>query len=378
MGLRIFHRWRLLEDLNLTNLSEYGFDSVQLGNQYNTQTATTKVSTDIRNVDNHFDDTVGIVPSFQYWADGGDPIACPNYNASASKVGIVARDGWYNNAGSEFYDHFERFVRNVFEAHGSRIKGVRWNHEIGAERFKEGTAWAAYAMANNPQDFQHCASGAGRTAWNRWMRALADEASPRLKRHDAYEGDGNSFAPYDTDEYEPIQRLYVNFVDFQVLVEKRMIEIMADRLRAVDSGLMFVVYTPQQGPDTTYAHSEYTLRLDNVYKSNVVWEISAWHNGQSRTQWDAWASQPKGSQKYMFALQQTDDGDTNEVSGIVDALLDPNLDLAGNPQAHDPWENSIGFWSDWRIPEDEDEDEGRSETSQRAYLNELKDALADD
>ena len=136
MGLRIFHGWPLMLDLNLTNLGEYGFDTVQIA-QMNASSSQSRIRGNIQDIDNHFSDTPGIMLSFQYWADGGDPIACPNYDADASQVGIVDRDSWYNDADAPFYDNFENVVKGAHLANGSRLRGVRWNHEIGPERFKE-------------------------------------------------------------------------------------------------------------------------------------------------------------------------------------------------------------------------------------------------
>ena len=380
MGIRIFHRWHLMEDLDITDPGEYGFDTLQIG-QYNTATSMDKIRAEIGRIDDQFTegDDPGIILSFQFWGDGGDPIAIPNYNPVASQVGIIQRDSWYNNPDAPFYNQFKSFLQAAVTGHGSRIKGVRWNHEIGAERFKPGPVWSGYAMQHNPQDFQLVTGDSDLTGrWNTWMQALADETTPSLTNHHAYQGSGSTFTgQWASADYAPVQRLYHNFVDFQVDVQKTMIQHMAAKMRQVDPNLKFVIYSPQQGPDTTYAHSEYTLRLDEVTDSNVIWEISAWHRrvdvgtqnerlAQTAAQWNAWASQPTSQQKYMFVLQQGDSGLVSDVSGIIDALLHPTVTAGG----HQPWENSLGMWSAWRTT-----DTGRSIEDQRAYMAAVKEGL---
>ncbi len=144
--------------------------------------------------------------------------------------------------------------------------------------------------------------------------------------------------------------MYRALVDFQVSVQATMIGHLSNKVAAAQqptNPLHFMVYSPLYR-FSAHAPSEYTLDLNQVNKSNIIWEMANWERGGSDPRRNGWA-QDAGSHNYYFVLQQEHDASDlsdriAKLPGIISSMRDP--DTAPDPQTA-AWQDSLGFWSNW-------------------------------
>ena len=385
MAIRMFYGREIFRKLGITDMREYGFNTVQLPMAHS-GTPKSELDSKVGVIDRHFQPDPGLVIAINFWnhnpEGSGDPHVCPGYSEGDYPVGKLDREGWYNTPNSPFYCGIKNLIQDMVDYYGNRIKGVRWNHEIPPNMFKTGDEWVRYAEEHNEEDYDAVTGSDAETAkWNTWLRQLAggdhdNENMPELRERDAYFG-GSFLAGtiWGNSVFSHVQGLYRTFVDFQVTVQRAVIERIAGDIAKIRpenrDPLKFIVYTPQQGP-TVYAKQEYTLELDSQNNSNIWWEIGTW-DGQSAGDRNAWAQQAQnavGSQ-YFFTLQQKSTASNfaaniNNVVSSIEHMLDPE-----GPT--DPESIQFGFWNDWKpgVPGQFSEDQ------QRQYMNKVKEALTD-
>ena len=178
---------------------------------------------------------------------------------------------------------------------------------------------------------------AGRNRWKEWLDGVATKRYG-LRSQPAYSGK-NLPNYWKGEQFHAVQRLYHGLVDFEVDLQKKMIEILADKIANVSDGLKFVVY-PANQKDTVYGNSEYTLDLSGINKDNLVWEFASWDNdGQAgnETLIDKWAAQA-GDKEYYFVLQVGKDYPVSKVESYIENLRNPSV--SNKP-------DGFGLWSNW-------------------------------
>ena len=154
------HRRRYLVDLEIKEANSYGFDTFQVA-QIHSGSNLSVVTNDVAELDKHFvweeeDEPTrkyDLLLSIKFW---GDPNACPRHKTAkeaAGKVGVVDREGWYNNAGHAFYTGLKNRIQQMVDEYGDRVVGVRWNHEIPPYLFKTGDVWDRHARNCHSEDY---------------------------------------------------------------------------------------------------------------------------------------------------------------------------------------------------------------------------------
>ncbi len=350
----------ILVDLEVRDASEYGFDTFQLNQIHSGTDIDDIIGEEVGNIDGWFNagGPYNLILPIQFW---GDPYACPNYtsaSAASGQVNIIDREEWYDNTAHAFYTDLKIRIEEVEELVGCRLVGIRWNHEIAPNLFKEGPRWHDHALENHETEYNSVYENSnGEELWEQWR-----EAVPSIGSKNAYDGTN---LPQIWAQFHPeVPRLYRRFVDYQVNLQKTMIEILRSKIASVNSDLKFIVYTPQQGPNSVYAKEEYTLDLDGVGSpANPVWEISAWDSGSqagNKSLIDNWAGQAGGND-YYFVMQQGSSLSTESVVSYIENLQNPGVT---NQPDH------FAFWSKWRRLQDPD-----ALSEQRQYMNKVKEAL---
>lgn len=350
----------ILVDLEVHDASEYGFDTFQLAQIHSATDVDDKIDNEVDSIDEWFDvgGTYQLILPIQFW---GDPHACPNYtsaDAASGQVNIIDREEWYDNPCHAFYTNLKTRIEEVRELVGSRLVAVRWNHEIAPNLFKEGPRWHGHALENHETEYNAVYSNSnGEELWEQWRAAV-----PPIGSKNAYDGTN---LPRVWAEFHPeVPRLYRRFVDYQVDLQKKMIEILHGKITGVDCDLKFIVYTPQQGPNTVYAKEEYTLDLDEIPNvGNLVREFSAWDSSSqagNETLINDWAGQAEDND-YYFVMQQGSSLPIDSVISYIDNLRNPGVT---NQPDH------FAFWTKWRKAQDPD-----ALTEQQQYMDKVKEAL---
>ena len=236
----------------------------------------------------------------------------PNtYDRDALQLETYQRESWYNNPNHAFYSDITdivNYIRNSSRA-GSRLKGIRWNHEYRPVVWKLGSEWIDYAQEHAGADYNVCMNHRA-TEWRNFRKAIApntDEPEDRqLGANAAY---NNPTAPWTGAEYAECRRLYRKLVDFQCDVQAKMIGHVSDLLTNISSSLKLIVYPPAQGP-TVHGKTEYTLDMSLnglTDKPNIIWEMGDWDFRENPyVALRAWARQASNAgAPYFFTLQQS-------------------------------------------------------------------------
>ena len=363
--MRLIYGRGVLMDLDVTDPTDYGFDTFQLAN-YNNDMPRSDISSEITNMDGYFTDGNDFILSYT-------PLHDLEMGNGGGEEGIdsIQRDGWYDSPSSPFYADMDSLFDWVHSEYGSRFKGMRWNHEHRPRQFKEGPKWRAYAQEHDPENYALAQS----TDASKWLFYRENIAGSHAR--DAYENIGRALeSPYDSTSYNAVKHLYRTFVDFQCQAQARMFDILAQKLV---SSRKLIVYAVQRSP-IVYSQSEYAVDFREVTHSGVIGEIGTWDLiAQTNAHRNGWAQQ-QGTKPYFFALQQGGDNThssshenhisnrANRMNSIVSTCLDPD-------GASDPWSGSFTFWSDWR---DRNGRRGSPEITlpeQRDYMNQIRNAL---
>ena len=365
--MKLFYKRQLLTTLDITDASEYGFDTMQLKNMFS-NSQVSDVEDDLVAPDRHFDPNMDFVLSMNLQ---GDPRCGPN--SASGRRGSIDRDPWYDSSSSAFYTGWGSLFDVVNTRYGSRFKGLRWNHEYRPRLFKEGSKWVAYAEDNAASDYEDVQDN-HMSRWHYWLDNIAD-----TNARDAYKNEGRARqSPYNASNYDAVKRLYKHFVDFQVKAQARMVDLLANEL---GSSHTLIIY-PAQEAGHNHTAAEYTINTHKVTASNAVREIATWDtHGYTNDVRNARAEE-QGSRDYFFVIQQgnlspvdPEDEDyittrTNRMKGAVENCLDPG-------RGEDPWEDSFAFWNDWprRDPNDDPEKRKITHDEQRQYIGRIKAAL---
>ena len=356
----LYGRAVLIESgLNVPDPGDYNIDTFQLKNLH-TGTNVSKVNDEVDSIDGFFTGDPDFILSF---TPDNDP-----YMDSGSGIGYINRDPWYDNPGSPFYADLEDIFDAVKSEHGSRFKGMRWNHEIRPVSFREGTKWENYAEDNASTDYREVRDYR-QTEWGKYKELAQNHG------RDAYQHVGEADEdPYDTAVYAAVRRLYTHFVDFQCKAQARMVDIMAQK---IGSSRKIIFYPVQRGP-IVYGVSEYAVDFRKVTQSNVIGEIGTWdldrQTNQNRRDW----ASDQGTQPYFFALQH--DRNDRDNPGDIDfsahrtARLNSIISTYRNPSgAENPYGDYFAFWSKWNSGSKGDP--LFSDAEMRSYMQQVRDAL---
>ncbi len=380
--MRICHRRRQFLGLGALP-SDYGFDTTQVGKYYSGATLE-NVNTKVNNMDANLEAMNFFLALGFQGNDGANPHLYPNgYPGNPTPgnlIGTVDREAWYDNPNHAFYTDFKGLFSQVVNRWGARMKGVRWNHEIPPWLFKWGPRWVTYAEDNVHSQWQAIQSNeAENDRWQSWLIALSNGT---LGENAAYEGRGankrGSFpAPYRNTDHQGVQQVYKKFVDFQVSIQATMIGNLADRVEEAEQTvhygpIHFLVYSPAYH-SPAYPEPEYSLDLKQVSKPNIIWEIGGWERN-SDAERNNWAREA-GSRPYYLVLQQELNAAclTSRIARLPDII--ENMLAPSTPNNTSPWQNSLGFWSNW---DGEDHPgNGWTETRQQDFMNKIQEILTE-
>ncbi len=146
-----------MKGLSIQSLQTYGFDTYQYGATPDRANNVDGLWTAMQsNVSGHFQDWNSLDI---YWALNleGDSHVFPNgYTWNGMQLETYDRNGFYDTPSHQFYSNIRQIVTELrdFSRAGTRLKGIRWNHEYGPVVWKIGSDWATYAMEHAPADFQ--------------------------------------------------------------------------------------------------------------------------------------------------------------------------------------------------------------------------------
>lgn len=387
--MKLFYGRKVLVDLGIRNITEYGFDTFQIGPFYSGGTIS-KFNEIMEGVKENEDDGVDefFVPNANFLialgfsgrgGHGTNEHVYPNGHPGSNPIngiGSIERECWHDNPNHAFYTSFRTLFNAISEEYESRFKGVRWNHEIQPWRFKLGSAWETYANEHCASAWAGCQGEDGSQVWGNWLRGLA---LGTLEENEAYEGTAGS--PWNGSEYQNCRTVYRHLVNFQCQVQKKVIGHLSNKIQSVSSSLKFMVYPPQYY-SPTYAHSEYTLDLDGYRKPNIIWELGTRdliaHTDDLRNVWADKAASQETPQDYYFVLQQMNPfpSDPTHPDSLTKRLerLEVTLDNMRNPETSPDtaaWQDSLAFWNRWR-PDGPPPWNDWTKEQQREYMNKLK------
>lgn len=88
-------------------------------------------------------------------------------------INIIDREEWYDNTPHAFYTDLKIRIEEVEELVGSRLVGIRWNHEIAPNLFKEGPRWHDHALENHETEYKAVYENSnGEELWEQWREAV--------------------------------------------------------------------------------------------------------------------------------------------------------------------------------------------------------------
>ncbi len=388
--MRLLHRPASLKGLNIQSLKNQGFDAYQHGFKPEDQNNLAAIWSRVTGAVSSFQDGNQMDIWLALTLEGDDRVFPPpnTHDWKALQLETYQRESWYNNPNHAFYSDIRdivNYIRNSSRA-GSRLKGIRWNHEYGPVVWKLGSEWTDYAQEHAASDYNVCMNHRATEWWN-FRKAIApntDEPEDRqLKANAAY---NNPTAPWNGCEYAECRRLYRKLVDFQCDVQARMVGHVSDLLTNISSSLKLIVYPPAQGP-TVHGKTEYTLDMSLnglTDKPNIIWEMGDWDfREEPYVALRAWARQASNAgAPYFFTLQQS-----IERSGFqarrdrIEQLVanrflkdEDGNDLENTEGITRPWDDSFGFWSNWTTSLGNDGN-NIDATQQAGYVSDLRSAL---
>ncbi len=389
--MRLLHRPGSMKNLGIASLRDQGFDTFQSGAKPDEAGGVDDIWTRMQNEVSAFDDED---PLDIYWALNleGDSHVFPNgYTWKGMQLETYDRNGFYDSPSHQFYSDVRTIVTDLRDSSraGTRLKGIRWNHEYRPVVWKLGTDWATYAMEHNPEDFQTVAVHRA-TEWEYYRRACAPYTNViddhKLGSKDAY--DGPDWAPWNGSNYVAVKRLYKDLVHFQANCQAKMIGHIATILGTIDSSLRLIVFPPAQGP-SDWGLKENTLDLTRnslAARTNIKWEFTDQDGlGDGHiVNYKAWARQAMDAHdhvEYFFTLKQLISADDfqqrldrveKHVANCFFKDEDGNA-LPGTSDLDRPWNESFGFWSRWLSSNAGNPN--ISVAQQTEYAQELRDAL---
>ena len=177
--MRLVHRPGCLKGQNFSRMGNAGYDTIQYGFRPTDDSGVEGVKAlwgRLRDSISVFDDSddVDIYLALLLENDGR---LFPNHDYDPEAVQLEAFnvDSWYDDSNDQFYRDLESVIRGIGdnERAGSRLKGIRWNHEFRPTAWKLGSGWTTYATGHAPADFQRVMQHQVQD-WHDWRYAIAN------------------------------------------------------------------------------------------------------------------------------------------------------------------------------------------------------------
>ncbi len=383
--MKLLHRRGVLaqDGLDERDQTVYGFDTTQHGFKPLTGSFS-KISGDLKT---DMDGFFNVVPFDFYIAleieKGG---MATNSNGRYNNQNYLDRND--NSTGSEWYGKMKETVEDfnnsttgtqfgpAWTSWDTRFKGIRWNHEYRLSAWDRGTTWWNWAISETggPSGLAADVKTNYLTEWDNALGSMSATTSEYLPSYDFANNSGKAASPpWNASAYNKPKDLFGSyFVDYMCRREATIIGHIADVLSEVHSSLKLIIYPPNTVTGESPSgrpNYEYSLDLNLVDKSNIVWELGGWGRSDFDQAWIAEAASSAGTHDFFVTMQQTDDTTLPSPLADVGSWVDWRLN-ATNADEASPWDSSFGFWTDWASPL-----KPLSAADQGSYMDEIKDEL---